>query len=251
MYSWIYCNDALLKSYRESNLKEPSKSNLSLNLTIHCVKTIAYSVMSAFGMVVYMASLGHIQNRPWQYARLHGEMMLASANAIFIFKPVMEKLRVAEAKSFFSAFLGHQGNLSLVSVIKAPKRIDLLPKLEGLSEVQLEEVFKDVTRGIVALESAFLAKLHGLRQETAEPAKAAIVDKQIQRLQSNLHSGSGLIACRYIALDGVRIALTAGKLALISSMPRNLVRPQDHERVARAWQQCPDQNVRLAAMPAL
>lgn len=209
--SWIYSNDPLVKSYRDQNVKEASKGKLALHATIHTVKCLALSVLSAFGMVIYMASAGRIHNHPWDYARLHGEMASASVRAIFHYKPVMEELRVAEAKSFFSAFLGHKDPLSLVTIIKAPQTNDLLSKLKGLTAVQLEEVFKDVTCGNMQLEIAFLEKLHSLRQDTADFSKAAIIDKHIHRLQSNLHRESGLIACRYKAQEGIRVALLSEK----------------------------------------
>ncbi|MCE5319369.1 MAG: hypothetical protein LLG04_18640, partial [Parachlamydia sp.] len=57
-----------------------------------------------------------------------------------------------------------------------------------------------------------------------------------------------------LAARFIENSLASGKLALLNQLGklgRYLVRPQDEERIIRAWQQCANQNVRLAAMPAL
>lgn len=192
--SWVNSTDSLITSYRtfSKDGTAASKGRLALSATIDAVKAIAYTIISAVGLVIYALSCGKWHNKPWSYACLHTQMSAAAVYAIFKFKPAMEQLRVAEAKAFCrSLMLGEQVETTLNLTNKKLTTLEIeqnaFSKLKSLNAHQLAHAISiphDASQVGKYLETLYCVA-------AALPAsEQLVVNNRIETIQKQLHTSN-------------------------------------------------------------
>lgn len=147
--SWVKSSDSLITSYRafSKDGTVASKGKLALSATIDAVKAIAYTILSAFGLVFHAITFGQWPNKPWSYACLHTQMSASALYAIFKFKPAMEQFRIVEARALCrSLMLGEEDDKTLYLTSKKLTSSEIaqnaFTKFKGLNVHQLADAIK-------------------------------------------------------------------------------------------------------------
>lgn len=145
--SWIYREDRLLDAYRDYIDKGTvcHKRQLVLGALVNAVYTVAHAALSALNLVLYCATFGNEKISARSYTRIYADLSVTSFVALFRFKPMMEKLRVAEAASYCRTLLSVDAHgpitIDLSGKRISPERMkgELSVKLRYLNAQQLNQ----------------------------------------------------------------------------------------------------------------
>ncbi|MCE5318788.1 MAG: hypothetical protein LLG04_15675 [Parachlamydia sp.] len=268
-----------------------SKGRLLLGATVNAVYAVALAAFSVLGLVIYCASLGHVKNTELFYACLHADLTTTSLAAFFRFKPTMEKLRALEAKCFCRTLLSidvfcplSQGLLQLTGNQMPKDKMEkgLIDRINRLDAKQLSQTLTlDLVSRAPAQEAyvRLLSVLHAHAKESLLP----ILDGKISEMLKKTVHPSVRDGCLDYYLKASKRAESSMEqepvlAALDKSSKRHdymiqflehylshnisadLIRKiaqqyrleaSDDEPITRAWENCQNQQKRLAAMVPL